>query len=146
MTAPTAGVMGQYLAQVGDNVAVGAVIATIEAGSGAAAAPAAAAPAAALAPAAPAAAASDAAVLSPAVRRAVLEHGIDPATVTGTGKDGRLTKEDVVAAAQAKTSAPAAAAPAVEQKVAESETRPVNGILGRGTGARKYFPGLSMPW
>ena len=34
---PVAGVMGQYLAQVGDNVAVGAVIATIEAGSGAAA-------------------------------------------------------------------------------------------------------------
>ncbi len=118
VTAPTAGVMGQYLAQVGDNVAVGAVIATIEAGSGAAAAPAAAAPAAALAPAAPAAAASDAAVLSPAVRRAVLEHGIDPATVTGTGKDGRLTKEDVVAAAQAKTSAPAAAAPAAAAPVA----------------------------
>ncbi|MFN5782185.1 MAG: biotin/lipoyl-containing protein, partial [Novosphingobium sp.] len=37
---PVAGVMGNYLAQVGDNVAVGAVIATIEAGSGAAAAPA----------------------------------------------------------------------------------------------------------
>ncbi|WP_374527554.1 2-oxoglutarate dehydrogenase complex dihydrolipoyllysine-residue succinyltransferase [Novosphingobium sp.] len=118
VTAPVAGVMGQFLAQVGDNVAVGAVIGTIEAGSGAAAAaPAAAAPAAAPAPAPAAAAAapaSDAAVLSPAVRRAVLEHGIDPATVKGTGKDGRLTKEDVVAAAQAKTSspAPAAAAPA----------------------------------
>ncbi len=40
--------------------------------------------------------------LSPAVRRAVLEHGIDPSTVKGTGKDGRLTKEDVIAAAQAK--------------------------------------------
>jgi 2-oxoglutarate dehydrogenase E2 component (dihydrolipoamide succinyltransferase) len=117
VTAPAAGVMGQYLAQVGDNVSVGAVIATVEAGSGAATAPVA-TPAAAPtpAPAAPTpaapAAASDAAVLSPAVRRAVLEHGIDPATVTGTGKDGRLTKEDVVAAAQAKTSAPAAAAPA----------------------------------
>ena len=39
--APVAGVMGQYIAQVGDNVAVGAVIATIEEGTGAAAAPAA---------------------------------------------------------------------------------------------------------
>jgi 2-oxoglutarate dehydrogenase E2 component (dihydrolipoamide succinyltransferase) len=39
----------------------------------------------------------------------VLEHGVDPATIKGTGKDGRITKEDVEAAAQAK---PAAAAPA----------------------------------
>ncbi|HIQ17296.1 MAG TPA: 2-oxoglutarate dehydrogenase complex dihydrolipoyllysine-residue succinyltransferase, partial [Novosphingobium capsulatum] len=50
--------------------------------------------------------------LSPAVRRAVLEHGIDPATVKGTGKDGRLTKEDVLAAAQAKAASPAPAASA----------------------------------
>ena len=42
-----------------------------------------------------------AAALSPSVRRAVLEHGVDPATVKGTGKDGRLTKEDVAAAASA---------------------------------------------
>jgi len=112
--APVAGVMGQYLAQVGDNVSVGAVIATIEAGSAAAApAPAAAAtPAPAPAPAAAAPASDNAQVLSPAVRRAVLEHGIDPASVKGTGKDGRLTKEDVVAAAAAKTSAPAPAAAA----------------------------------
>lgn len=110
VTATVAGTMGQHLAKVGDNVSVGAVIATIEAGSGAAAPAAAPAPAPAPAP----AESGDAAVLSPAVRRAVLEHGIDPATVKGTGKDGRLTKEDVVAAAQAKTAAPApvAAAPA----------------------------------
>ena len=111
---PVAGVMGQYIAQVGDNVAVGAVIATIEDGTGAAAAPAAAAPAPApvAAPAAsvPAAAASEAATLSPAVRRAVLEYGIDPASIKGSGKDGRITKEDVVAAAAAKSAAPAAAA------------------------------------
>lgn len=110
---PIAGVMGQHLAKVGDNVSVGAVIATVEAGGAAAAAPAAAAPAPAPAPAAPAAAApaGDAAVLSPAVRRAVLEHGVDPTAIKGTGKDGRLTKEDVVAAAAAKSAAPAAAAP-----------------------------------
>ncbi|MFM6950226.1 MAG: 2-oxoglutarate dehydrogenase complex dihydrolipoyllysine-residue succinyltransferase [Novosphingobium sp.] len=111
---PVAGVMGQHLAKVGDNVSVGAVIATVEAGGAAAAAPAAAAPAPAPAPAPAAAAAApagDAAVLSPAVRRAVLEHGVDPTAIKGTGKDGRLTKEDVVAAAAAKSAAPAAAAP-----------------------------------
>ncbi|WP_374280971.1 2-oxoglutarate dehydrogenase complex dihydrolipoyllysine-residue succinyltransferase [Novosphingobium sp.] len=118
VTAPVAGVMGQYLAQAGDNVSVGAVIATIEAGSGAAAPAPAAAPAAAPAPAPAAApvaaepAADDAAVLSPAVRRAVLEHGIDPSTIKGTGKDGRITKEDVLAAAAAKNAAPAPAAAA----------------------------------
>jgi 2-oxoglutarate dehydrogenase E2 component (dihydrolipoamide succinyltransferase) len=48
-----------------------------------------------------------AATLSPAVRRAVIEHGIDPTQIKGTGKDGRLTKEDVVAAAAAKKAEPA---------------------------------------
>ncbi|MBS0481246.1 MAG: 2-oxoglutarate dehydrogenase complex dihydrolipoyllysine-residue succinyltransferase [Proteobacteria bacterium] len=111
--APVAGTMGQYIAQVGDNVAVGAVIATIEDGAGSAAPAPTAAPERKDAPAAPAVASEapsgDAAALSPAVRRAVLEHGIDPAGITGTGKDGRITKEDVVAAAAAKTAAPAPA-------------------------------------
>jgi 2-oxoglutarate dehydrogenase E2 component (dihydrolipoamide succinyltransferase) len=44
--------------------------------------------------------------LSPAVRRAVLEHGVDPSSIKGTGKDGRLTKEDVLAAAEARKSEP----------------------------------------
>jgi 2-oxoglutarate dehydrogenase E2 component (dihydrolipoamide succinyltransferase) len=122
---PVAGVMGQHAVNVGDNVAVGALLATIEAGGAGAAAP---APApAAPAPAAPAPtlasapapaatagqqapASGDApAALSPSVRRAVLETGVDPATVTGTGKDGRLTKDDVLAAA-ATPAAPAAPA------------------------------------
>ncbi|CAN5419930.1 2-oxoglutarate dehydrogenase complex dihydrolipoyllysine-residue succinyltransferase [soil metagenome] len=117
---PVAGVMGTHAVSVGDTVQVGAVIGMVEEGGVAAApAPAAAAPAApAPAPEAPAAVAAapaprdgDApAALSPSVRRAVLERGIDPATVTGTGKDGRLTKEDVLAAEKAP--APAAAAPA----------------------------------
>jgi len=125
---PVAGVMGQQLAAVGDTVNVGATIATVEAG-GAAAAPAVAAPApakaeaAAPAPAAsaPAPAAEEAGdgvtTLSPAVRRLVLEHGLDPSKIKGSGKDGRLTKEDVLAAANnapaaAPAPAPAAAAPA----------------------------------
>lgn len=121
VNAPVAGVMGQQLAAVGDTVTVGAIIATLEAG-GAAAVPAAKPAAAAPAPvaAAPVAAESnDPAVLSPAVRRAVLEYGIDPSTIKGTGKDGRITKEDVVAAAasQPKGAAPVATAAAVAAPV-----------------------------
>ncbi|MCD2323122.1 2-oxoglutarate dehydrogenase complex dihydrolipoyllysine-residue succinyltransferase [Sphingomonas sp. IC-56] len=119
-----AGIMGEQLVKVGDTVEVGAVIATITEG-GAAASP---APAATPTPAptAPAAVASygssspaqgqapgsdGAAALSPSVRRAVLETGVDPSNLQGTGRDGRLTKEDVMTAAQNKpAAAPAPAA------------------------------------
>src|SRR3546814_18511491 len=50
--------------------------------------------------------------LSPAVRRVVLEHGLDPSKIKGTGKDGRLTKDDVLAAAKAEKAAKAAPAEA----------------------------------
>ncbi|GGB95913.1 dihydrolipoyllysine-residue succinyltransferase component of 2-oxoglutarate dehydrogenase complex [Novosphingobium endophyticum] len=113
--APHDGVMGQQLAAEGDTVTVGALIATIEEGTGSSGKGAAPAPKNEAAPKAetppPAAAAeeapSGASVLSPAVRRAVLEYGIDPATIKGTGKDGRITKDDVVAAAKAKSASPA---------------------------------------
>ncbi|NIJ65241.1 2-oxoglutarate dehydrogenase E2 component (dihydrolipoamide succinyltransferase) [Sphingomonas leidyi] len=111
---PVAGVMGEQLVKVGDTVEVGAVIALVsEGGAGAGAAPSP-APAAAPAPTpAPAAApATEAAALSPSVRRAVLETGVDPSTVQGTGKDGRLTKDDVIAAASNKPAPAAAPAPA----------------------------------
>ncbi|MEO0590268.1 MAG: 2-oxoglutarate dehydrogenase complex dihydrolipoyllysine-residue succinyltransferase [Pseudomonadota bacterium] len=111
-----AGVMSEHKAAEGDTVEVGAVIAVIEEGASASAAPKADTPAPAPAPAATAAKdapsedlAAAAATLSPAVRRAVLEHGVDPSTIKGTGKDGRLTKEDVIAAAKAKGDAPAPA-------------------------------------
>ncbi|MDQ1157258.1 2-oxoglutarate dehydrogenase E2 component (dihydrolipoamide succinyltransferase) [Sphingomonas sp. SORGH_AS 950] len=119
---PVAGVMGQHAVKVGDTVQVGALLATVDAGGSAPAKTEAATPAVTAAPAAaapaPAAPAADEssdspAALSPSVRRAVLEHGLDPATIKGTGKDGRITKEDVAAAAANKSSAPApAAAPA----------------------------------
>ncbi|MDF2638101.1 MULTISPECIES: 2-oxoglutarate dehydrogenase complex dihydrolipoyllysine-residue succinyltransferase [Novosphingobium] len=139
--APHAGVMGQQIAKEGDTVVVGALIATIEEGTGGAAAPKAAAAPAAAAPApapaaaavAPAAAAADegsagSSVLSPAVRRAILEHGIDPATIKGTGKDGRITKDDVLEAAKNKpasapVSASAAAAPAARSEERVKMTR-----------------------
>jgi len=106
---PVAGVMGEWAVKVGDTVEVGAMIATIEAGDGSAAKPAAAAPAATAAQQAPAVPNDSPAALSPSVRRAVLETGVDPSNLKGTGKDGRLTKDDVLAAKPA--AAPAAAAP-----------------------------------
>lgn len=104
--APEAGVLGALQVEVGDTVEVGAVIATIEAGSGTAA-KAAPAPKAEAAP-APTATAEPAAsmTLSPAVRRLVLEHGVDPSKITGTGKDGRLTKDDVEKHVKSGASAP----------------------------------------
>ncbi len=67
--------------------------------------------------------------MSPAVRRAVLEAGIDPTKVKGTGKDGRLTKEDVMAAAKAGTAtATASAAPAADASAAPA----ASGAPGRG--------------
>ncbi|MFU7529609.1 2-oxoglutarate dehydrogenase complex dihydrolipoyllysine-residue succinyltransferase [Qipengyuania sp. ASV99] len=110
---PVAGVMSEHRFAVGDTVEVGAVIAVIEEGasasSGASVTPKSDTPAPAPAPATAKEAVGDGAVtMSPAVRRAVLEHGVDPSTIKGTGKDGRLTKEDVLEAAKAK-SAPAPA-------------------------------------
>jgi len=113
---PVAGIMSEHRVAVGDTVEVGAVIAVIEAGVSASVAAPAHAPAAAKAetpaPAATEELGSAAQTMSPAVRRAVLEHGVDPSTIKGTGKDGRLTKEDVLAAAEAKKTGGAAPAPA----------------------------------
>ncbi|HTM96717.1 MAG TPA: 2-oxoglutarate dehydrogenase complex dihydrolipoyllysine-residue succinyltransferase, partial [Croceibacterium sp.] len=113
--APVGGVMGDYRVQVGETVAVGAVIATIEDATAAGETTqveerekpqpreeqppkAEAAPAPAPAP----AESDDVVTMSPAVRRAVIENHVDPTAIKGTGKDGRLTKEDVLAAARAK--------------------------------------------
>jgi 2-oxoglutarate dehydrogenase E2 component (dihydrolipoamide succinyltransferase) len=116
---PVAGVMGEQKVKLGETVAVGAVIATIEDGIPAAGAEPVAKrevpqPEAEKAP-GPSEPVDSSLTMSPAVRRAVLEAGIDPSTVKGSGKDGRLTKEDVLAAAKAKKDglpAPAVSAPA----------------------------------
>ena len=117
--APVAGTLGDIIAKEGDTVNVGALLALINEGAAATAAPAA-APAAKAEAAAPAPAASAPVddeeggnlTLSPAVRRLVLEHGLDPSKIKGTGKDGRLTKDDVTAAVAAGTAKAAASAPA----------------------------------
>ncbi len=92
VNAPVAGTMGQQIVAEGANVLVGALIATIEAGGAGSAA------LASPAPAGLAADAHDPLTLSPAVRRLVLEHGVDPTRIKGSGKEGRLTKEDVLGA------------------------------------------------
>ena len=104
------GVLTEIVKNEGDTVLSGELLGKLEAGATAAAAPApAAAPAQAAAPAA-AATAGEEPILAPAARKMAEENGIDPNSIAGTGKDGRVTKEDVVAAVEAKKSAPAAAA------------------------------------
>ena len=145
---PIAGTMGSQSVKEGDTVSVGAVIAMIEAGAGAAAQPpqspaakeAAPAPAV-IAPLTPepavkpelagsAPSADDNRTLSPAVRRAVLEHGLDPTAIKGTGKDGRLTKDDVLAAAQS-VSAKAPSAPAAPPPSAAAPAPAAPDVDGR---------------
>lgn len=98
--APEAGVLGEHKVEVGDTVEVGAVIATIEvAGEAAGSAKTSAKSANDDGPATKTETSADepasSITLSPAVRRLVLEHGVDPSKINGTGKDGRLTKDDV---------------------------------------------------
>ena len=116
------GVLAEIVKNEGDTVLSGELLGKLgAAGAAVAAAPAAAAPAAAAAAPAAAAAASDDAILSPAARKIAEEGGIDPNAIVGTGKGGRVTKEDAVAAVAAKSAAPAAAAkpaaPAAEAPV-----------------------------
>jgi 2-oxoglutarate dehydrogenase E2 component (dihydrolipoamide succinyltransferase) len=117
--APSAGTLGEIVAKDGETVAVGALLGQINEGGAAAAAKPAAAPVKAAAPAAPppAAAAPVAAAaapkapptdapLAPSVRKISAESGIDAATVPGSGKDGRVTKGDMLAAIEKAASAP----------------------------------------
>jgi 2-oxoglutarate dehydrogenase E2 component (dihydrolipoamide succinyltransferase) len=117
--APSAGTLGEITAKDGETVAVGALLGQINDGAAGAAAKPAAAPAAAKpaaapppppaaaapAPAAPKAPPADAS-LAPSVRKLSAESGVDASTVPGSGKDGRVTKGDMLAAIEKAASAP----------------------------------------
>ncbi|MCY1353435.1 Dihydrolipoyllysine-residue succinyltransferase component of 2-oxoglutarate dehydrogenase complex [compost metagenome] len=125
------GVLAEIVKNEGDTVLSGELLGKLNAGGAAAAAPAAAAPAAApAAQAAAPAAAGDDAILSPAARKLAEENGIDPNSIAGTGKGGRVTKEDVVAAVEAKKSAPAAA-PAAAKPAAPAGEAPIFSVGDR---------------
>jgi 2-oxoglutarate dehydrogenase E2 component (dihydrolipoamide succinyltransferase) len=134
VASPADGVLSAIGAEEGATVVPGTVLGIVTEGATASAAPAAApkaeapkpapAPAAAPAPAPAAAAAPAAAPVSPAPARIAAESGLDLSKVAGTGKDGRVTKGDALAALEARASAPApAAAPAAPRALHEREER-----------------------
>tara|TARA_S200000501_G_scaffold375163_2_gene426479 strand:+ start:1473 stop:2699 length:1227 start_codon:yes stop_codon:yes gene_type:complete len=118
VVAPADGVLTEILKDSGETIVSNEAIANIEAGAAAAAAPAVEAAVAEASAAATAPAGSEAegdSLLSPAARKMAEENNLDVTTIKGTGKDGRVTKEDVVhhlsgQSAAAVTTAPAAAA------------------------------------
>ncbi|MGW7075851.1 2-oxoglutarate dehydrogenase, E2 component, dihydrolipoamide succinyltransferase [Streptomyces sp. NPDC054866] len=102
--------------------------------------PAAPAPSAPAAPAAPASPSDDGAYVTPLVRKLAGEHGVSLADVKGTGVGGRIRKQDVIAAAEAKKTAPApaAAAPAAS-KAPALEASPLRGQTVKMTRMRKVI-------
>ncbi|MEB3701533.1 Dihydrolipoyllysine-residue succinyltransferase component of 2-oxoglutarate dehydrogenase complex [Candidatus Bealeia paramacronuclearis] len=93
--APVSGVLGVTHFNEGDNVTVGAILGYVLEGATTTATTAASAPVSMPQPTSqPAAVAPQ--VLSPAVNRLVTEHNLNPQSVSGTGKDGRITKGDVL--------------------------------------------------
>ena len=118
LPAPASGVLVEIVKGDGSTVVSDELIARIDTSATAGANPAAAAPAApAAAPsAAPAAAAPAAAgsapLAMPSAAKIMAEQGVNPANVTGTGKDGRITKGDALGAGSSKPAAPAAPAAA----------------------------------
>jgi len=115
VNAPAAGTLSEIRAATGAEVTVGAILGAITEGAGGAAKPAAKAapaPAKAEAPkaapaAAPAPAKAAAPVMAPSAAKIATENQIDPASVAGTGKDGRITKGDMLAASTQIPSRPA---------------------------------------
>jgi len=137
VASPADGVLSAIGAEEGATVVPGTILGVVTEGATASAAPAAAAPKAAApapapapaptpapAPAPVAAAAPAAAPVSPAPARIAAENNLDLSKVAGTGKDGRVTKGDALAALEARSTAPApAAAPAAPRPIHEREER-----------------------
>ena len=109
VVAPEDGVITKIHAQEGDVIQSEQLLATLE--QGAAAVPSAATPSAPATAASPAGDASDAALLGPAARQLVDEHQLDISQIAGSGKNGRITKEDILKYMKTRDTA-AAASPA----------------------------------
>jgi pyruvate/2-oxoglutarate dehydrogenase complex dihydrolipoamide acyltransferase (E2) component len=126
---PASGVLLELLAEAGDRIRAGAVLAVIGSeGEEAGYLPGQAAPGE---PAAPGEAAG---FFSPLVRKLAAEHGVDPAQIEGTGPGGRVTKEDILAfaaAARPATASPAAASPAAGLAAADSAAKRPHNVLRR---------------
>ncbi|WP_121833462.1 2-oxoglutarate dehydrogenase, E2 component, dihydrolipoamide succinyltransferase, partial [Streptomyces sp. S1] len=90
---------------------------------------------------APAAPSEDGAYVTPLVRKLATENGVDLGSVKGSGVGGRIRKQDVLAAAEAKKAAPApAAAPAASAPKAPAlETSPLRGQTVKMTRMRKVI-------
>jgi 2-oxoglutarate dehydrogenase E2 component (dihydrolipoamide succinyltransferase) len=138
--APAAGVISEIRLQDGAKVTGGEVLAVIEEGAAAAAVPGASAPpimatsagtitASGSITAARDAVKADAAAakLSPAAKRVVEENKVDPKAVTGSGRDGRVSKSDVVNYLSAKDAAPAPGVPAAPKAPAVPPAQSVRG-------------------
>lgn len=126
VVAPAAGVIGNVIAAEGDTVLSDQVLATFLVGaSGGAAVD--------VAASAPATESNDDAVAGPAARKALSEAGLSATEVQGTGKGGRITKEDVDAAVKKAASAPApkAAAAPVKTAPAKAAPAPIANLDGR---------------
>ena len=143
--APVAGVIAEILVQEGVTAKVGAPLAVIRESGAAVAAPAAAsaaastpatreaaAPVTAQAPASRFNVAPAGDRLSPVVRRLIAEHQLNPSQIKGTGRDGRITREDVLNFMQSRgTSAPAVARTPAPQTVMPGQRKPLNNIRKR---------------
>jgi 2-oxoglutarate dehydrogenase E2 component (dihydrolipoamide succinyltransferase) len=141
--APASGVIAEILVEAGVTAKVGARLAVIREAAGAAvAAPAAsqAAPATAAAVAAPEpratrpAPASAADRLSPVVRRLIAEHQLNPAEIKGTGREGRLTRQDVLGFLESRTPTPGGGVrtePPAPYIVAGQTRKPLNSVRRR---------------
>ena len=120
IAAPASGILREILKSADQAVEPGEVLGRIEAGAAAEPAPASSRPAATAA--APSAAAAE---LTPAVRRLLSEHGLEASAISGTGKGGRITVQDVEAYLASRGGGPARAEPAAlpSRRVAHSAMR-----------------------
>lgn len=129
--APIAGVLKEIRVAAGATVTSGTLLAIIdETASASAPAAAASAPEAAPAPAAKA----ESAKLGPAARRIVEERQVDTAAITGSGREGRITKQDVVRALEAPAATPApraSAAPATGRSGRTEQRVPMTRLRAR---------------